>query len=296
MRVPMCERLTPACRRLLPRRPAVRAKPSQWVASPVVPDTSSAQARDALADPLAAVAAMPEVVAAAGAARAAVDRLLTSRVLRRQSAAVSVEAGLRSARASAALAGVDVPLEELRTGGNPDPYVQGALRVSAELGSLRETFIRAPRQVLARLHVLAAADLTAPEKLGRPREGDDAAAVARRLGALAELLAQPTKAPAAVVAAIVHGELLALEPFAEANGIVARGAARLVLLSRGLDPKALTSPDVGHVELREEYGVAAQSYAEGGRDGLAQWVSHCCRAVELGARDSLAICEALARG
>lgn len=248
------------------------------------------------ADPLAAIAQLPEVAAAAADARAAVDRLLTSRVLRRQSAEVSVEAGLRSARASAALAGVDIALEQLRTEGSTDPIVQGALRVSAQLGGLRETFGRAPRQVFARLHVLAAADLTEPDQLGRPRGGDDAAAVTRRLGALAELLAQPTKAPAAVVAAVVHGELLALAPFAEANGIVARGAARLVLLARALDPKALTSPDVGHVELRDEYEAAAKGYATGGAAGLGAWVAHCCHAVELGARDSLAICEALARG
>ena len=239
---------------------------------------------------------LSDVVLAAADARAAVDRLLTSRVLRRQSAEVSVEAGLRDARASAALAGVDIPLEELRTQGSADPVVQGALRVSAELGGLRETFIRAPRQVLARLHVLAAADLTTPDQLGRPREGADTAAVTRRLGALAELLSQPTKAPAVVVAAVVHGELLALRPFTEANGIVARGAARLVLLARGLDPKALTSPDVGHLELREEYTSAAEAYSTGGAAGLSAWVSHCCRAVEFGARDSLAICEALARG
>jgi len=247
-------------------------------------------------DPLAALAQLPRVAEAAGEARAAVDRLLTSRVLRRQSAEVSVEAGLRSARASAALDGVDIPLEQLRTEGSADPVVQGALRVSAQLGGLRETFIRAPRQVLARLHVLAAADLTAPELLGRPRAGDDAAATTRRLGALAEILAQPTKAPAAVVSAVVHGELLTLAPFDEANGVVARGAARLVLLARGLDPKALTSPDVGHVELHDEYATAAQGYASGGADGLAEWVAHCCHAIELGARDSLAICEALARG
>jgi hypothetical protein len=236
------------------------------------------------------------VAEAAAGARAAVDRLLTSRVLRRQSAEISVEAGLRSARASAALDGVDIPLEQLRTEGSADPVVQGALRVSAQLGGLRDTFIRAPRQVLARLHVLAAADLTSPELLGRPQVGDDAAATARRLGALAEILAQPTTAPAVVVSAVVHGELLALAPFAEANGVVARGAARLVLLSRGLDPKALTAPDVGHVELRDEYATAAAGYVGGGAEGLAEWVSHCCRAIELGARDSLAICEALARG
>jgi hypothetical protein len=261
-----------------------------------VPSDSSAATAAPDQDPLAAVALLPEVTAASADARSAVDRLLRARVLRRQSAAVSVEAGLRSARASAALAGVDIPLEVLRTTGSADPVVQGALRVSAELGGLRETFVRAPRQVLARLHVLAAADLTTADRLGRPREGDDAAAVARRLGALVEILSQPTKAPAVVVAAVVHGELLMLQLFDEANGVVARAAARMVLLARGLDPKALTSPDVGHVELREEYAKAAAAYACGGPDGLAGWVSHCCRAVELGARDSLAICEALARG
>jgi hypothetical protein len=247
-------------------------------------------------DPFAAIARLPQVAEAAAEARAAVDRLLTSRVLRRQSAEVSVEAGLRSARASAALEGVDIPLEQLRTEGSADPVVQGALRVSAQMGGLRDTFIRAPRQVLARLHVLAAADLTTAELLGRPRVAVNAAATARRLGALAEILAQPTKAPAAVVSAVVHGELLTLAPFEEANGVVARGAARLVLLARGLDPKALTAPDVGHFELRDEYATAAQGYASGGTDGLAEWVSHCCHAIELGARDSLAICEALARG
>ncbi len=261
-----------------------------------MPGETSASSTAGSDDPLAAIARIPDVAAAAADARAAVDRLLTSRVLRRQSAEVSVEAGLRSARASAALEGVDIPLETLRIEGSTDPVVQGALRVSAQLGGLRETFIRAPRQVLARLHVLAAADLTSAELLGRPRVGDDAPTVTRRLGALAELLAQPTKAPAAVVAAVVHGELLALAPFERANGVVARGAARLVLLARGLDPKALTSPDVGHIELRDEYGPAANGYATGGLDGLAAWVTHCCHAIELGARDSLAICEALARG
>ena len=207
-----------------------------------------------------------------------------------------MEAGLRSARASAALSGVEISLEELRSVGSTHPVFQGALRVSADLGSLRDTFVRAPRQVLARLHVLAAADLTSADHLGRPREGADAAGLTRRLSALAQLLSEPTKAPAVVVAAIAHGELLTLEPFAEANGVVARGAARLVLLARGLDPKALTSPDVGHLELRSDYAAAAAGYANGGPEGLAVWVRHCCHAIELGAIDSLAICAALARG
>jgi hypothetical protein len=250
-------------------------------------------------DALAAVAALPQIAAAADAARQAVDKLLASRVLRRQGADVSGEAGLRSARASAALEGASIPLQQLRAQGSADPVVQGALRCSVELGGLRETFARAPRQALARLHVLAAADLLPEERLGRPRsdlEESTTRAIMRRLGQLADTLTQPTRAPAVVVAAITHGELLTLQPFAEANGLVARAAARLVLISRGLDPKALTSPDVGHLELQAQYESAAEEYAHGGRDGLVSWVTHCCSALELGARDSLAICEALARG
>ena len=59
---------------------------------------------------------------------------------------------------AAALEGVDVPLADLRAGEVADPVVQGALRVSAGLGSMVETWSRAPGQVLARLHLLAAAD------------------------------------------------------------------------------------------------------------------------------------------
>ena len=105
---------------------------------------------------------------AADAARAAVDRLLRHKVLRRESAGVSTESALRGARASAALEGVDVPLADLRAGAVDDPVVQGALRVSAGVGGMVETWSRAPGQVLARLHVLAAADLVEAASLGRP--------------------------------------------------------------------------------------------------------------------------------
>ena len=105
---------------------------------------------------------------AADAARAAVDRLLSHRLMRNRSAEVSTESALRGARASAALEGVDVPLAELRAGEVADPVVQGALRVSVALGSMVETWQRAPGQVLARLHVLGAADLADREQLGRP--------------------------------------------------------------------------------------------------------------------------------
>lgn len=277
-----------------------------------------------MTDPLAQVAALPGVAEAVTEARSTVDRLLGHRILRRRSAEVSTESALRAARASAALEGVSVSLEEFRHGAagaaekatektaeraGPDPVVQGALRISAELGALTDVWRRAPRQVLARLHVLAAADAVEKEALGRPRTADRPATdplglgappapaeVAARLDALSSLLTRPTKAPAIVVAAVVHGELLALRPFGWGDGLVARAAERLTLVQRGLDPKSLTAPEVGHAERPEEYAEALRAYLTGTWGGVASWVRHCAAAVQSAARDSLAICEAYLRG
>ncbi|MGY1837249.1 oxidoreductase [Blastococcus sp. SYSU DS0510] len=243
-------------------------------------------------DPLVPLLELPGVRDAADAARAGVDRLLRHKVLRRESAGVSTESALRGARASAALAGVDVPLAELRAGGVDDPVVQGALRVSAALGSMVETWPRAPGQVIARLHVLAAADLADRADLGRP-----AAHAGPRLSGLFTLATGTTTVPAVLVAALVHGELAALAPFGVADGVVARGAARLTGIARGLDPKAVSVPEVGFAELgRDAYGEALAGYATGTPEGVAAWLVHCCRATEHGALEGLAICESLLRG
>jgi len=261
-------------------------------------------------DAFAQVANLPGVAEAVTDARSAVDRLLGHRVLRRRSAEVSTEAALRGARASAALEGVSVTLDEIRAAEAPkDPVVQGALRVSAELGSLVDTWRQAPRQVLARLHVLAAADAVEESALGRPRaEGQEVEdvlglgqppsvrEVASRLDMLCSLLTQPTDAPALVVAAIVHGELLTLRPFGWGDGIVARAAQRLTMVARGLDPKSLTAPEVGHAELAEEYAAALRGYVSGTPEGVAGWIRHCGDATAAAARDSQAICEAILRG
>ncbi|MBW8482909.1 oxidoreductase [Actinomadura parmotrematis] len=263
-----------------------------------------------MTDALASVADLPGVADAVADARKAVDRLLGHRILRRRSADVSTESALRGARASAVLEGASVTLDELRTTEHPtDPAVQGALRVSAELGSLSETWRQAPRQVLARLHVLAAADAVDAGPLGRPREAGTGVEdvlglpappspeeVAGRLDMLSELLVAPTKAPAIVTAAVVHGELLTLRPFGWGDGIVARAAQRLTLIARGLDPKSLTAPETGHLELSEQYAEAIRGYAAGTPEGVAAWVRHCAAATAAAARDSQAICEALMRG
>ncbi|MFL6077168.1 MAG: oxidoreductase [Mycobacteriales bacterium] len=245
-----------------------------------------------MTDPLAPLLDLPGVAEAAEEARVAVDRLLGHRVLRRRSAEVSAESAVRGAWASAALDGAGSALADVRSGAATDPVTQGALRVATGLGPLVDTWERAPRQVLARLHLLAARDLVDPaapaEALGRP---DPAAA--DRLELLSQVLVARTAAPAVVVAAFVHGELLAGRPFPVGSGVVARAAARLTLVTRGLDPKGLAVPEVGHRELAGEYAELAAGY--GTPEGVAAWIRHCCAATALGAREGLAICEAVLR-
>lgn len=241
-------------------------------------------------DPLAPLVDLPGVADGVAAARTAVGTLLGNRALRRRSADVSAESSLRGAWASAVLSGADVALADVRSGAAAgDPVVQGALRAQAAIPALADTWTRAPRQVLARLHALAAADLADASVLGRPTNGAD------RLDTLAAVLAATT-APAVVVAGIVHGELLALDAFAPSSGVVARTAVRLTLIDRGLDPKSLVVVEAGHRELAAEYPAALDAYRTGTPDGIAEWLRHCAAAVVAGARETTAICVAILRG
>jgi hypothetical protein len=278
--------------------PVVPRRPARTVAAVTIPLRPGAgraarpAARPTGPDPLAPLLDLPGVAAAAEDARAAVDRLLGHKVLRRESAGVSAESALRGARASAALEGVDLPLADMRGGEVTDPVVQGALRVSVGLGSMVETWERAPGQVLARLHVLAAADLADSADLGRPN-----GQAGPRLGGLFSIITGATTAPAVVVAGVVHGELAALAPFGTQDGVVARAAGRLVGITRGLDPKAVSVPEVGFAELgRDAYADALAGYRSGTPSGVAGWLVHCARAAEHGATEGLAICESLLRG
>ena len=283
-------------------------------------------------DPLAALLALPGVIEAVTESRAAVDALLGHRVLRRRSAEVTAESALRGARASAELEGAGMELERLRgqlmngqqvTVQSKDvrlgQLAANAVRLHADLGSLLPSWKRSPKQALARLHVLAAADLGLPEDaLGRPRTlptdpvedplelgpAPSPMEVSARLDGLTRLLLNATSAPAVVVAAVVHGELLALRAFGSADGLVARAAARLVLVDRGLDPKAVSAPEVGYAELdaaglrashTHAYAHAARGYVTAGRPGVGAWVVHCAQATALGAREGVAVCEALLR-
>ncbi|MFF9041557.1 oxidoreductase [Streptomyces sp. NPDC014892] len=270
----------------------------------------------AAADPLAALGELPGVAESVESVRKSVDRVYGHRVMRRRSNAVTSEAALRGARGSAALSGADWALEEVRRrtdfsgqDGDDEARAMGAaLRLTAEAGQLLSIWRQSPLRVLARLHLVAAGSDDA--RVGRPRQDDEtvdeplvelplpgAAEVAGRLDGLSELIIKGSSAPALVTAAVVHGELLALRPFGFHNGLVARAAERIVLIGSGLDPKSVCPAEVGHAELgRAAYLAALDGYASGTPEGMAAWIAHCGRAVELGARESTAVCEALQRG
>jgi hypothetical protein len=237
---------------------------------------------------------LPGVTEAVAEARAAVDGVLGHRALRRDGGRVAAEASLRNARASAALEGRSYPVDEVRGGTVTDPVVQGALRVAEALPGLVDAWGRAPRQVLARLHLLAARDEVPAEELGRPGASPlPAAEAAARLDALAGLVTGPGEAPAPVLAAVVHAELLAVRPFSGPNGVVARAAARLTLLGRGTDPRALIMVDAGHLAREPEYRGAAGAYATGTPDGVRSWLRHYSAALVAGAAETRATCDAI---
>lgn len=229
---------------------------------------------------------------AADEARRAVDRLLVHRVLRRQIPAVAAESTIRGARAAAALSGVDIPLAELRSSEAPDPVVRGAVRAYAALGPMVATWTRAPGQVLARLHALAAADLVPAENLGRPQARPE---VSQRLSGLGQLVSDATATPAVVLAGVVHGELAGLAAFGSADHVVALAAARLTLRARGLDSNAVSVPEVGVLDGGGDYAALLAGFVGGTPDGLGAWLRWWSAAVALGATEGLAICQALAR-
>jgi hypothetical protein len=238
-------------------------------------------------DPLAALHDLAGVAPALDAARDRIDAVLRHPALRRHGGQVAAEAGLRGAVASAALEGHRYELEDVRSGTITDPVVQGALRVAESLRPLVDLWPRAPRQVLARLHVLAARGVAPAAELGRPASGAD------RLDALAVLVAGNATTPPLLLAAIVHAELLTLRPFTGPSGLVARAAARLTLIGRGSDPRGLVAVDVGHLAREPEYVGAAGAYATGTPDGVRSWLRHYAAAVTAGADEIVAIGDAV---
>ena len=275
----------------------------------------------ASADPLAPLAELPGVAAAGEEAREALGRAHRHRTNLRGWPTTAAEASLRAARASSVLDGGSLQLSGGRAiagsvgggdlpgpqspacagahargplRGGPDPVLAGALRVSEALEggatSLVGVWQRAPLQAIARLHALAAADLADDDRLGRPRGDAD---VGRRMALLADIVTGGTQVPAPVLAAVVHGELLTLAPFGTADGVVARAVSRLVTIATGLDPHGLGVPEVYWMRHTGDYRAAARGFSSGTPDGLAAWLVLSARALHAGAREALAIAQAV---
>jgi len=229
-------------------------------------------------DPLARLAGLEGVASAMAATRDGIDALLRDRGLRRTDPGTTGESLLRGAHASAVLEGSASGLDEVREGGG-DAAAQAALRVSTELLGLQPTLTQSPLQVFARLHTLAGRGVVDDDDLGRPRDAGSAA----RLRDLATLLTAATTAPALVVAAVVHADVLSIAPFVSHNGLVARAAERLVLVSRGVDTPSVTVPEAGHLALRAEYESNLRGYREGGAAGVHSWLLYAAEAYARGA-------------
>ncbi|MBC7292322.1 MAG: Fic family protein [Actinotalea sp.] len=279
--------------------------------------------------PLTGLTGLP-VAAEVEEARRACEELRWHRALRRQWAVARTEAGVRAARAGAALDGARVPLEQVRdvARGAADPpegavgqVLLGALRAQAEV----ERLMPAPgatgrpaavpfRQLLARLHLAVAAGASGggpsvgPE-LGRPRVGaprdlhglGPAPApeeVDARLDVLAEVVDAPSSSavPGLLVAAVAHGELLALRPFEHGNGVVARAVFRHLLVREGVDVVGVVVPEVDWLAQPLPYVATAARFATGSADGVAAWVRCCAAAVVRGAQEGTSVADAVLAG
>jgi hypothetical protein len=238
---------------------------------------------------------LPGVAEASDRAREALGRAHRHRANLRRWPVTAAEAALRAARASSVLDGGPVRLDDLAESPQvSEPVFGGALRVAQALegggGPLIGIWQRAPLQALARLHMLAAVDQVEDDRLGRPRAD---AEVGPRLELLAGLVAGGTRAPAPVVAAVAHGELLTLKPFGSADGVVARAVSRLVTIASGLDPHGLGVPEVSWMRQPAQYRDAALGFAGGTPDGVSAWLLLCCQALRAGAHEALSIAESL---
>ncbi len=233
-------------------------------------------------DEFGAAARLVGVPSALAAARDGVDALLRDRGLRRTTPALTAEALLRGAVASARLAGSTSTLEQVRAG-EGDDLARRAARLNGGLLALVPVVARSPLEALARLHGLAAAGAVSPERLGRPR-ADPAAAGMLRL--LSGRLLTATTAPAIAVAALAHAEVLVWAPFGFADDLVARALERLLLVGRGVDPASVTVPEAGHLALREGYRAAFTAYRSGDESGQRGWLLHAAAAVGEGVAQS----------
>ena len=217
---------------------------------------------------------LPGVAEASDEAREALGRAHRHRANRRGWPATAAEAMVRGARASSVLDGGSLTIAD---GGTPTRCWPGRCgspkRSKAAPRRLIGVWQRAPLQAIARLHALAAADLTDDDDLlGRPRPD---AGVGRRLET-ARRHRRPAErgCPRPVLAAVAHGELLTLAPFGVADGVVARAVSRLITIASGLDPHGLGVPEVYWMRQSGDYRAACARVCLGDARRTGRVVDH----------------------
>ena len=109
--------------------------------------------------------------------------------------------------------------------------------------------------------------------------------------------ASTLQVPAALVAAVVHAELVTVRPFVIGNGVVARAVERVILRVGGLDPTGVAVPEVGHGDKAgSDYRGALSAYASGSPDGVRLWLLHCFEAQQRAAAEGVRIADAVRAG
>jgi len=238
------------------------------------------------------IASEPQIARSVETSRGAVDELLWRRDVRSAAAEYTAASRIRGAQESAAMDGADIAVADESPMGR---VLAAAQAVTGDVPTQVETWSRAPLQVLAHLHAIAAHGAEPDEALGRPRsEGvaiDDplnlgaapsAREAAGRLALLSELVTSAREESALVVAGVVHGEILAIRPFAWGSGLIARASVRLVLADRGVDPSLFSIPEAGMMQMgRTKCVRAVRAYADGDMPTYFHWF---LQSVELGAR------------
>ncbi|RBP63395.1 Fic/DOC family protein [Brevibacterium sanguinis] len=264
-----------------------------------------------------ALSRIDEVAAAVTRARSACTELRWHNALRKRIPEAAAEATVRAARSSAALEGARYPTNFVREviAGREVPddlsgtQLAAAVRVAAyaaELSAQAHPLRGGLLRVLSTMSVAAGAGLVDDDRLGRPRLGDEMpgdlgglpappppAEVVDRLRALEDILAEEAL-PGLVVAALLHGEILALRPFAVGNGLIARALFRIHLVTSGVDPTGVAVPEAAFLDDATGYGQAGNAYAAG-RD-VPGFIVSCAQAVEKGAGEGQAICRAVQAG
>ncbi|MCK0113125.1 Fic family protein [Ornithinimicrobium sp. F0845] len=275
-----------------------------------------------------ALLGLPGVADAVEEARGACTQLRWHQALRRRIPEAAAESRVRGATASALLEGAEPAgsqgtvalVRDLVRGAaswpaKPDPVervLRSAVQVTAATESATGAALTTPAQLLAGLHVAAAAGLLPAEQVGRPRQPGETSAefeeflgeampaegLPDRLHLVYDLLATlRTGGSALVVAALVHAELVTVRPFVTGNGLVARALERVVHRVGGLDPTGVAVPELGHAQkVGADYRGALTAYSQGGADGVRLWLLHCAEAAVTGAGAGTAVADAVLAG